>query len=147
MSKGSEKKATSRLKPELQAVVLADNVYTDVHTNKKIVAGTFNQLWSDRFPATLSKITQAYLVLTNCHGVQNLRIRYVDLKDESVLLESPEIKLTINDPLERHEVVMDVPPLPMPHEGEYDFQVYCDGNKIGHIQVSVGKSRAPRSKK
>ena len=144
MSKGSDKKATSRLKPELQAVVLADNVYTDVHTNKKIVAGTFNQLWSAKFPATFNKITQVYLVLTNCHGVQKLRIRYVDLKDESVLLESPEIELAITDPLERHEVVMDVPPLPMPHEGQYAFEVYCNGELLGGIRITVGTRKTPK---
>ena len=144
MSKGSDKKATSQLKPELQAVVLADNVYTDVHTNKKIVAGTFNQLWSAKFPATFNKITQAYLVLTNCHGVQKLRIRYVDLKDESVLLESPEIRLIITDPLERHEVVMDVPPLPMPHEGQYAFEVYCNGELLGGIRINVDTPKTPK---
>ncbi len=144
MNKESEKKATSGLKPELQAVVLADNVYTDVHTNKKIVAGTFNQLWSVKFPAIFSKTTQVYLVLTNCHGVQKLRIRYVDLKDESVLLESPEIRLTITDPLERHEVVMDVPPLPMPHEGQYAFEVYCNGELLGGIRINVDKPRTPK---
>ncbi len=119
-------------------------MYTDVHTNKKIVAGTFNQLWSVKFPAIFSKTTQVYLVLTNCHGVQKLRIRYVDLKDESVLLESPEIELAITDPLERHEVVMDVPPLPMPHEGQYAFEVYCNGELLGGIRINVDKLKTPK---
>ena len=137
-------KSISKAKPILQAIVLADDVYTDVHTNKKVIAGTFNQLWSHKFPAQLAKVTKAYLVLKNCHGTQRLRIRYVDLKDESVLLESPALELTIGDPLEKHEVVMEIPPLPMPHEGEYAFEVYCNEDFIDSIRVSVGKMGTPK---
>ena len=146
---GKTKKKSTMVKgtPILQAAILADDVYTDAASKKKIIAGTFNQLWSSKFPSQLTRTTKAYLVLTNCHGPQKLKIRYVDLEDGGVLLESPEIELAINDPLERHEVVMEVPPFPMPHEGKYDFEVYCNGSNLGHIQINVGKMKSPRSKK
>ena len=140
----SQGKSISKAKPILQAVVLADDVYIDAATNKKIIAGTFNRLWAKEFPTQFGRCTKAFLVLTNCHGSQKLQIRYVDLRDGSVLLESPEVELTINDPLATNEVVMEVPPFPMPHEGKYDFEVYCNGAPIGSICLSVGKTGTPK---
>ena len=32
-------------KPLLQALILADHVYQDAQTGKKVIAGTFNQLF------------------------------------------------------------------------------------------------------
>ena len=147
MGESNKKRMASKAKPILQAIVLADDVYTDAATKKKVIAGTFNQLWTSKFPAQLGRTTKAYLVLTNCHGSQKLQIRYVDLKDGSILLESPEVELAIRDPLAINEVVMEVPPFPMPHEGKYDFEVYCNGSNLGHIQINVGKMKSPRSKK
>ena len=145
MSKSLPKKRTAKIRPTLEAVVLADDVYTDAVTNKKIIAGTFNQLWSNKFPSRFGKTTKAYLVLTNCRGPQKLKIRYIDLQDESVLMESPEFKIMTENPLERHEVVMDVPPFPMPHEGQYAFEVYCNGELLGGIRVNVDISKTPKA--
>ena len=139
MSKSREDQLTPRLSPELQAIVLADDVYTDAATKKKVIAGTFNALWSQKFPAKFGRTTKAYLVLANCHGTQRLKVRYVDLQDESVLMESSEVSVTSKSPLERIEVVMEVPPFLMPHEGQYAFEVYCNGVRVGGIRISVGK--------
>ena len=130
--------------PTLQTIVLADHVYIDALTQKKVIAGTFNQLRSPQFPAKLARNTGAYLVLANCHGELRLQIRYVDLRDESVLMSSSELVIRTNNPLQANEVVMDVPPFPMPHEGQYAFEVYCNGNQIGGIRIVVEKIKAPK---
>ena len=132
------------LKPILQSLVLADEIYVDERTKKKVIAGTFNQLWTQKFPAAFSRTTKAYLALTNCRGVQKLKIRYVDLQDESVLTETSEIKITSNDPLQVQELIMEVPPFPMPHEGRYAFEVYVDGDRLGCVRINVGKVDAPK---
>ena len=130
--------------PVLQTIVLADHVYVDALTQKKVIAGTFSRLWSPQFPAKLDRNTGAYLVLANCHGQLRLQIRYVDLQDESVLMKSSELVIQTGDPLQTHEVVMEVPPFPMPHEGQYIFEVYCNGNQIGGIRLIVEKIKAPK---
>ena len=129
--------------PFLQTIVLADHVYIDALTQKKVIAGTFSRLRSPQFPAKLGRNTGAYLVLANCHGELRLQIRYVDLQNENVLMKSSELVIQTDDPLQTQEVVMDVPPFPMPHEGQYIFEVYCNGNQIGGIRVVVEKIKAP----
>ncbi len=134
----------STLSPVLQTIVLADHVYIDALTQKKVIAGTFSRLRSPRFPAKLARNTGAYLVLANCHGQIRLQIRYVDLQDESVLMETSELVIQTDDPLQTHEVVMEVPPFLMPHEGQYRFEVYCNGNQIGGIRLVVEKIENPK---
>lgn len=123
--------------PRLQSFILADDVYIDAQTGKKVICGTFNKLWAQGMPSLLGRSTKAYLCLTGCRGKLVVGLKYVDLKDERVLLESPPVTLEWQDPLVPVEVVMDVPPLPMPHPGMYAFEAFCDGERLGVIRVTV----------
>ena len=59
-------------KPVLQALVLADHVYVDAETGKKIIAGTFNELHAAEFPTQFAHVTFAYLCLTDLRGEAEL---------------------------------------------------------------------------
>lgn len=134
------KSATS---PVLQAIILADEVYIDRETGKKVICGTFNKLWSPKFPAERGRSTKAFICLTNCHTQPTVKLRYVDLNDDNVLMETPDIRLRgeVGQPLKSHELIVEVPGFPMPHPGFYAFEVYCNSQLLGSIRIEVAKQK------
>lgn len=119
--------------------MLADDVFVDCCTKKKVISGTFNRLWSSEFPTQFSRATKAYVVLTNCRGKVNLELRYVDLLDDSVLMQTQALELEGSDPLSSVEFIIEVPPFPMPHDGYYAFELYCGANRLGGMRLRVDK--------
>ena len=125
--------------PVLQALILADHIYQDKDTGKKVIAGTFSQLWSAQFPNTFGRTTYAYVCLTGLHGQTEICLRYRDLRTPEILLESPPIRFNWDDPLQSVELIIEVPPFPMPREGVYAFELHANGRMLGSVRISVGK--------
>lgn len=124
--------------PKMQALILADQIYVDEETKKKVIAGTFSSLWSSQFPTQYQGMTKAYVSLTNCRGVTKLSLRWVDLKHDSVLMRSPTVSFESKDPLQTIDFIMDIPPFPMPYPGHFAFELYCNDQRLGALRVSVG---------
>lgn len=129
--------------PVLQALVLADHVYDDRQTRKKVIAGTFNQLWSKQFPDRFSRTTFAFISLTDVRGEQKLMLRYVDLADNAVLMET-HFAVRSGDPLESVEIVIEIPPFPMPHPGAYAFEVLAGSEPLGSLRMTVRPFQEPK---
>ncbi|MCH7812621.1 MAG: hypothetical protein IID40_01240 [Planctomycetes bacterium] len=125
--------------PKLQALVLADHVYIDAQSGKKIIAGTFNTLRPKEIPSVSGQAAQAFVSVTNIHGALELVLRYVDLEDNRVLCESQPIKVVCDNPLSTVDLVVPLPPLPMPHEGVFAFEVYTGSHLLGSLRVTVAK--------
>ncbi len=132
-------------RPILQALVLADQVYTDAASGKKIIAGTFNRLWAKSFPKMFSRPTFAYICLTEVQGTVNLVLRYVDLSESNVLMQLTLPPLSADNPLDSVELAIQVPPFPMPHEGVYAFELYAEKELIGARRIRVTKQEPKRS--
>jgi hypothetical protein len=130
---------TRRPPPVLQALVLADHIYEDKRTGKKVIVGTFNRIWAKEFPSVLGRSTFAYLCLTDVDGTAELQLRYTDLTDHSVLTESTRAPISARDRLSSSEIIIEVPPLPMPHEGAYAFEAYVDDRLIGSLRITAGR--------
>lgn len=131
------------MRPTLQALVLADQVYVDAASGKKIIAGTFNILRTGEFPTTFARSTFAYINLTNIRQRTELELRYVDLEDNRVLMRSPRIEVQSPDPLQGVELVVELPPFPMPHAGTYAFEAHADDELVGSLRITVAKRRQP----
>jgi hypothetical protein len=63
-------------------------------------------------------------------------LRYVDLRDESPLFET-RFPVNSDDPLASVELVLQVPPFPLPHAGVYAFEVLNEDNPIGSLRITV----------
>jgi len=125
--------------PRLQALILADHVYADAQTGKKVIAGTFNRLRARSFPTQFSRNTFAYISLTDIRGRVSLELRYVDNTDLSVLLRAEPMEVEGNDPLATLEFAMAIPPFPMPHPGSYSFELHANDEKLGSVRVLVAQ--------
>lgn len=125
--------------PVLQALLLADNVYIDSATGKKVIAGTFNHLAADEFPSVFDRKKCAFLSLTELRGEASVTLRFVDLSTGGILVEVTNLRLEHHDPLHTVEMVVEIPPLPLPHEGAYAFEAHCEGELLGSLRLMVSR--------
>jgi hypothetical protein len=129
------------VRPILQALVLADHVYIDAKTGKKIIAGTFNHLAAPEFPSFFGRTTYAFISMTEVHGNLPVTLKYTDLSTSEVLLEIRDLPMEApNDPLATVEMVVELPRFPMPHEGVFAFEVCVSDEQIGALRIQVSHS-------
>jgi hypothetical protein len=140
------------VKPVLQALVLAERVYTDI-TGKKIIAGTFNRvLFKHNVPFVQEAVTpdgivrQAvpgglhsgspclYMSLTDVADKTEISIQFLSLKRNEVFFEA-NLPLACDDHLKTIEIVAPLPPLRFPEAGTYAFEVVCEGEIIGSHRI------------
>lgn len=147
--------------PILQAILVADHVYSDQATGKKIVAGIFNAIFlrkpqtnddSESDPATpplpvriqdapnqRAGSPTAYISLVGIRGPTPLTLQYVDLEDNSILFRA-ELKLSgasSFDPLKTVELAVNLPELPMPHGGHFALELLFEGELLGSHRIEV----------
>lgn len=147
----SESSSTVRVKPVLQALILADRIYQDKDTGKKIIAGTFNQILLTRnqpppgpnqtprppqaaFAQTHPGSPYAYISVTEIHGRAPLSLRLVDLSDSRVLMQA-NMDVEHSDPLATVEIVIPLPVLQIPHPGVFAFELLCGEDPMGSIRL------------
>ncbi|NLE37865.1 MAG: hypothetical protein GX621_07560 [Pirellulaceae bacterium] len=148
------------LKPVLQALLLADYVYQDKRTGKKIVAGIFHTLLvrqpkdshdieTPAEPTTeprrqiislpdveRSGSPYVYISLTDVRNTIQLKLRYVSLETHLALFETGSFAVTSNSPIDIVEVFLPVPTLP-PTPGVYALELLCEDEVIGAHRVVV----------
>ena len=141
------------MKPILQALLVADRIYEDKATGKKVVAGIFHRVGfmravpvevierdgvkSQLVPGGLhAGSPYAYVSLTEIRGKQPFVLRYVRLADETPLFQT-EFEIQCNDPLQTVEVVASLPPLPANEAGTYALELLWGNEPIGAFRIQV----------
>ena len=143
------------MKPVLQALLLADHIYEDKTTGKKVVAGIFHQLCyiprdvlkaeSEKQGGSIPVIRAgyqsgspfAYFSLTDIHpGDQEFTARYVDLHDDRVWFQI-QVKLNVEDRLQVAEVIIPLPVLPAFKPGVFAFELLWHDEPLGSYRVNV----------
>jgi hypothetical protein len=141
------------VKPVLQAILLADRVYQDAATGKKIIAGTFNRLFFKRHVKAKESEIQgqkafeipggvhagspyAFVSLTEVIGKLECILQYVDLKNDKPLIQC-SFTVESNDPLQNLELVIPLPPLPTLSAGIHALELLCDGELVGSHRIIV----------
>jgi hypothetical protein len=120
--------------PLLQAIYLAHEVSQD-NTGKLTVTRIFDQI---EVEPGQDFTRQSYLFFTvrGVRGRTSLKLYYVDLQDNEVLLEK---KLTLdgNDPLLGTTVCIPLPRLRVPHPGVYAWELFHESELLGSARVQV----------
>ena len=143
------------MKPVLQALLLADRVYEDKTTGKKVIAGTFNRLWFSKQGSQKPREVEtdgvkrqvipggmhagspcAFISLTDIRGPISCVLRYIDLEDNQLLLETA-FQLRCDDPLQTVEVAIQMPPLPTKKAGIHALELLCNDDPIGSLRITV----------
>ncbi|MCH7752760.1 MAG: hypothetical protein IH898_11475 [Planctomycetes bacterium] len=143
------------MKPVLQALLVADHVYDDKVTNKKVVAGIFHDMYFLRreevqqvdLESGKAKIVIppggmkagspfSYISLTDVRGKQEFDLRYVRLRDDKTIFES-HFQVDCPDPLATVEVMLPLPPLPADQPGIYALELLWNQEPLGSYRIAV----------
>jgi hypothetical protein len=146
------------VKPVLQALLLADRIYEDKATGKKIIAGIFQALYFKDMKEVQSELQRrgvseahipggmhagspyAYISLTDVRGAQPFVLRYVDLGEDQPVFEA-SFTLTAQDPLATVEVVAPLPPLPTTKAGTFALELLWNDEPLGSFRIIVQELR------
>jgi hypothetical protein len=142
------------VKPVLQALLLADRVYEDKVTGKKIVVGIFHSIFFKRKEVFEKELERsggnlpvspggfqagspfAYISLTEIRGEQKFVARYVDLSDDNVLFQCT-FKASVPDPLQIVDVIVPLPPLPTNKAGVFALELLWKDEPLGAYRIIV----------
>ena len=146
------------MKPVLQALLVADHVYVDIATNKKVVAGIFHRLTirtrtaeaagedkvKIQIPLSGHQLGSpfCYISLTEIRGSQPFTLRYVNLEDDKALFQT-EFNAECSNPLETIEAVFPLPALPIPGPGHYALELLWGQEPLGCHRITIVEETPP----
>jgi hypothetical protein len=152
--------------PRVQAILIADHVYEDRATGKKVVAGIFDKLafivpeqLQERIAEQLkekgiedagqivpggmeSGSPTAYIRLTDVRGEQAFVARYVYVNEEQVLFTT-SFRINSTDPLQAVDVVLPLPRLPSDKAGTFALELVWNDDVIGSHRIIVKEISLP----
>jgi hypothetical protein len=130
-------------------MLLADYVYQDRETGKKIIAGVFDRVAvrkrkppaDPQAAVPMNDVRQvgspyAYISLREVRGRIPLEFRLISLDTNEVLFRAARIEVACDDPLTTVELVLPVPPLPRV-PGHYVLELLYENELIGSHRVTV----------
>ena len=141
------------MKPVLQALVLADHVYTDI-SGKKIICGTFSRVLFvtkedlakevDLPSGEKQQVVRggmhsgspyAFISITDVVDDTELTLQFVNLTKNHVLF-GQTLRIQCKNRLETIEIIAPLPPLPIEEAGVYAFEVVCEGDILGSHRIT-----------
>jgi len=123
-----ESRALSQVVPVLVAALVCDVAVTDPNTGKNNLIGIFNRVNVGKFPTT--RRMSLYVKVTDAEGDYDTEVRYVQVGSGKVLAQA-QGKLHSASRLASAELLIPFPPLPIPAEGRYEFQVWTNSVFLG----------------
>jgi hypothetical protein len=125
--------------PEVLAMILCDQVITDVQTNKKSLIGIFDQVETASLPCVLHEL-HIYLSLTDGHGRLSMTVVCVgDEGGEDLFRGDADVEFS--DPLQVIELQFIFPNARFPRAGEYRIQLSALGQVLRERKFLVGYLR------
>jgi hypothetical protein len=118
----------SNVVPVLLAAVVCDTAATDPSTGKKNLIGIFDRVNVGAFPA--QQPMSLYMKVTDAEGDYDTEVRYIQINSGKVLAKA-EGKLHAENRLASIELIIGFPPLPIPEEGRYEFQLWANSMFLG----------------
>jgi hypothetical protein len=118
----------SRTVPVLVAVLVCDTTATDPASGKKTLIGIFDRIHVRQFPT--NRPLSLYSKITDAEGSYDISIRFVQVETGQTLAEVVG-EGNFTDRLVAHDLTIEVPPLPIPSAGRYEFQVWFNDVFLG----------------
>jgi len=114
--------------PVLVAALVCDVAVTDPNTRKNNLIGIFDRVNVGKFPTT--RRMSLYVKVTDAEGDYDTEVRYVQVGSGKVLAQA-QGKLHSANRLASVELLIQFPPLPIPAEGRYEFQIRTNSVFLG----------------
>lgn len=123
-----ESKPLNQNKPVLIAALVCDVAVKDPTTGKISLIGIFDKVNVKSFP--VKRPVSLYAKLTEAEGQYQFQAKYVYSNTGEMLAEAKG-EFNSREKLGTVELNLQFPPLPIPGEGRYDFQIWVNGQFLG----------------
>ena len=128
--------------PSVVAMLICDQIITEVGTNKKSLVGIFDRFVSLNFPAPVQRLA-VYVKLADALGDYSFKLRIVKLKDESLIGELA-IQASISNMDSYAELAVNlVNAITVPEAGKYEFQLYAGDNYLHRVTMQAELAKLP----
>ena len=124
--------------PNIKAMLLCDQVITEIETHKKSLIGVFENILTATLPCQHSALS-VYVKFTEAKGPYRFRLELVDLQSGQAIGRGEVPKLRYEDPLGTYELAFNLRGLTFSHEGKYEFRLYANDQLMGHKAFEVKK--------
>ena len=121
--------------PNVVAMLICDQVISEQGTNKKSLIGVFENFNWPTYPALLPRLG-IYARLADAVGQYEFKLRFVALKDESLLAEIG-LRADIKDASGYSELVLNIGNIPIPAPGKYELQLYLGDIYLHRITMKA----------
>ena len=124
----------SQIIPVVVAVLVCDAAVADPTTGKKNLIGVFDIIHARKFPT--ERPMSVYVKLADAEGFYKMEIRYVETKSGDILGKA-EGDVHIKERLQSSDFFLSLPPVPIPREGRYEFQVWANSVYLGGTSIDA----------
>lgn len=122
--------------PTIRAMVLADRVYRDGTTGKHVIAGTFNSISAQVFPAAWTSGAAIYFAMHGFRGQTTLSLTFREASTRVAII-GIDLEIDTKDALQVVEGSIPIPPFPINHPGTYEFELSMGGTFLADIKLYV----------
>lgn len=129
----------SQVIPVLVAVLVCDTAAADPSTGKKSLIGIFDRLTVAAFPT--QRAMSVYMKLTDAEGPYKIEVRYAHTGSGEVLAKA-ELETHVKTRLGSSDFFVPFPPLPVPADGRYEFQVWANDVYLGGTFLDAVPAKA-----
>lgn len=127
--------------PTLLAFIVCDTVIHDAATGKRTLVGVFDKVASPASPVQLNSVG-LYAKLVEGSGTYEIKVRLVNLKDESPVMEiKANAQWTNSD--EPMELAFNFAGVPLGDFGTYEFQLFANDVFLGRALLRANKLQLP----
>ncbi len=129
-----EGRQLSQIVPLLVAALVCDTAVDDPSTGKKSLIGIFSTLHTFEFPT--ERPISFYFKLVDAEGDYEIDVRYVQVATGQVLANAKG-GLKSTDRHAQLELHLPFPPVPIPEEGIYEFQIWANNVFLGSASIKA----------
>ena len=122
----------SRVVPLLVAALVCDSAVVDPTTGKKSLIGVFDTIHIGKFPT--QRPISLYFKVADAEGYYKLEVRYIRVGTGEILAQA-EGEMMATDRLTSTDLHHPFPPLPIPAEDRYEFQIWANSMYLGSTSV------------
>jgi hypothetical protein len=120
--------------PFLIAALVCDTAVSDPSTGKKSLIGIFDRINAIKFP--VKRRMSLYLKVTDAEGDYDTEVRYTQMSTGKVLAQARG-KLRAPDKRASLDLLIKFPPLLIPKEGRYEFQLWANSVFLGTTSIDA----------
>jgi len=117
-------------------MLVCDVAITEAGSNKKTLVGIFDKISTHVIPA-IHRPFWLYAKLADLRGRHTLQIDLVHLATEKKIATLGAEAVGPVDSMENFDFAIPIPPITLPFEGSYEFQMFSDGLFIGRAVMTL----------